>query len=203
MKIICIGRNYADHIRELANEKPDEPVLFLKPESALILNNSDVKHPTFTSDLHHELEIVLRICREGSNIASENADAYFDAFALGIDFTARDLQAKLKAKSLPWETAKAFDQSAPVSAFIPKSELNLKDGIAFTLQVNGKTRQQGNTQMMLFPFAEIIEAASRFFRLMPGDLIFTGTPAGVAAVKPGDHLEAWMEGRKLLEFKVL
>jgi len=203
MKIICIGRNYADRIRELANEKPEEPVLFLKPESALVLNNSDVKHPSFTSDLHHELEIVLRVCREGTNIASEHADAYYDAFALGIDFTARDLQAKLKAKSLPWETAKAFDQSAPVSAFIPKSELNLKDGIAFTLQVNGETRQQGNTQMMLFPFAEIIEAASRFFRLMPGDLIFTGTPAGVAAVKPGDQLEAWMEGRKLLEFKVL
>ncbi len=203
MKIICIGRNYSEHILELANEKPDEPVVFLKPETALVLHNQDVSYPGFTSDLHHELEIVLRISKEGSNIPEGEADNYFDAIALGVDFTARDLQSKLKAKGLPWEIAKAFDYSAPLSGFIEKKEFSDFSKLGYQLHVNGDLRQDGNTSFMLFSFSEIISWCSRFFRLQPGDVIFTGTPAGVAAVQPGDHLEGSLEGRKLLDFKMV
>jgi 2-keto-4-pentenoate hydratase/2-oxohepta-3-ene-1,7-dioic acid hydratase in catechol pathway len=203
MKIICIGRNYADHIRELANEKPEEPVLFLKPETALVLQNQEVPFPSFTQDLHHELELVLRVCRDGKDISLQEAGDFYDAIGLGIDFTARDLQAKLKSKGLPWETAKAFDYSAPLSEFIPIDKISLENGIHFQLKVNGEIRQQGNSNLMLFPFDEIISHASRFFRLLPGDVIFTGTPSGVAAVQSGDHLEGFLENTKLLDFKVL
>jgi 2-keto-4-pentenoate hydratase/2-oxohepta-3-ene-1,7-dioic acid hydratase in catechol pathway len=200
MKIICIGRNYADHIRELANEKPDEPVIFLKPESALVLDNRPVRMPSFSNDVHHELEIVLRVCKAGKDIPVQEANGYFDAMAAGIDFTARDLQNQLKSKGLPWEIAKAFDDSAPVSGFIEKSRFSDVKAIRFSLKVNGQIRQSGDTGLMLFHFDEIISAASRYFRLDPGDLIFTGTPAGVGAVRSGDCLEAFIEDKQVLKF---
>ena len=203
MKIICIGRNYAEHIRELANEKPDQPVLFLKPETALVQNNKSIRIPSFTSDLHHEVEIVLRVCREGKDILVGEAGYYFDAIALGIDFTARDVQSVLKTKGLPWETAKAFDDSAPISEFLPLFEFEQSSGMDFSLKVNGELRQIGNSSQMIFPFHEIISHASRFFRLMPGDVIFTGTPAGVSAVNSGDRLEGFLADRKLLDFHIL
>ena len=202
MKILCIGRNYADHIQELANEKPDEPVVFLKPDTALVFGNQSVMYPKFTQDMHHELEIVLRINKEGKDIAKKDAPDYFDAIGLGIDFTARDLQTKLKSKGLPWEISKAFDHSAPVSEFFPKSEFSDLANLNFHLHVNGEKRQTGNTSLMLFHFNEIISWISRYFSLQPGDLVFTGTPAGVSAVKPGDRLEAWLEDKKTLDFLV-
>lgn len=202
MKILCIGRNYADHIQELANEKPDDPVVFLKPDTALVIENQIVTYPKFTQDMHHELEIVLRISKEGKDIAEKDAPDYFDAIGLGIDFTARDLQTKLKTKGLPWEIAKAFDHSAPISEFYSKSEFPDLNNLNFYLHVNGQKRQTGNTSLMLFPFNEIISWISRYFSLIPGDLVFTGTPAGVSAVKPGDRLEAWLEDKKTLDFLV-
>jgi 2-keto-4-pentenoate hydratase/2-oxohepta-3-ene-1,7-dioic acid hydratase in catechol pathway len=203
MKIICIGRNYAEHIKELANERPEEPVVFLKPETALVENNHSVHYPEFTKDLHHELEIVLRISRTGRNIPENKAGDYFDTIGLGIDFTARDLQAKQKAKGLPWEIAKSFDSSAPVSGFRPKTDFQQLNSLSFRLEVNGTIRQKGNTADMMFTFDEIISWCSRFFTLQPGDLIFTGTPSGVGPVQPGDHLEGFLEGEKLLDFKML
>jgi len=202
MKILCIGRNYADHIQELANEKPDEPVVFLKPETALVVGNQSVPYPKFTQDMHHELEIVLRINKSGKDIVEKDAPNYFDAIGLGVDFTARDLQTKLKTKGLPWEISKAFDHSAPVSEFFPKSEFSDLANLNFHLDVNGEKRQTGNTSLMLFHFNEIISWISRYFSLQPGDLVFTGTPAGVSAVKPGDRLEAWLEDKKILDFLV-
>lgn len=203
MKIICIGRNYAEHIRELGNDKPAEPVLFLKPETALVTGNRSVLIPPFTNDLHHEAELVVQISREGKNIPMDEALNYIGGLALGIDFTARDLQARLKSASLPWEISKAFDDSAPVSPFIPFPGPHSSHDIQFSLRVNGELRQQGNTAQMIFPFAEIIHFASRFFRLLPGDMIFTGTPAGVSAVKPGDHLEGYIFEDKLLDFRMV
>ena len=203
MKIICIGRNYAEHIKELANERPEEPVVFLKPETALVENNQSVPYPDFSKDLHHEIEIVLRISRLGKNIPVNQAGDYFDSIGLGIDFTARDLQSKQKAKGLPWEIAKSFDHSAPVSGFLPKADFLQLNRLSFRLEVNGTIRQEGNTADMMFSFDEIISWCSRFFTLQPGDLIFTGTPSGVGPVQSGDHLAGFLEGRKLLDFKML
>jgi 2-keto-4-pentenoate hydratase/2-oxohepta-3-ene-1,7-dioic acid hydratase in catechol pathway len=202
MKIFCVGRNYAAHISELANEKPEEPVIFLKPETAMVKNNEPVYYPEFTKDLHHEVEIVFRVCKEGKYIQPDLADLYIDAVGIGIDFTARDLQSKLKAKGLPWEISKAFNQSAPVSVFYPKDEFSNLQDINFRLEVNGVVRQSGNTSSMLFSLKEILVFLSQFFTVKPGDLIFTGTPEGVASVKIGDQLSCFIEDKKLLDFQI-
>jgi acylpyruvate hydrolase len=203
MRIFAIGRNYAEHIKELNNERPDEPVIFTKPDTALLRNNATFYYPDFSKDIHHEVELVLRISKEGKNIQDKYAGKYYDAIGVGIDFTARDLQQKAKEKGLPWDIAKGFNGSAPVSdKFIPVSDFkDLKD-INFSLSINGEVRQQGNTGLMLFNFDYIISYLSRFFTLRTGDLIFTGTPKGVGPVKVGDTLVSYIENEKLLEFDI-
>jgi len=200
MKIFCVGRNYADHIKELENERPDQPVIFMKPETALVKNNDPVYYPEFTKDLHYEVELVLRVCKEGKYIQPQFADRYIDAFGLGIDFTARDIQSQLKAKGLPWEISKAFNQSAPVSAFFPKEEFGDPGQLEFSLQVNGEQKQKGNTSHMIFPVTDLLVFISMFFTVKPGDLIFTGTPAGVGKVEIGDRLEGYLSDRKMFDF---
>jgi 2-keto-4-pentenoate hydratase/2-oxohepta-3-ene-1,7-dioic acid hydratase in catechol pathway len=202
MKIICIGRNYVAHARELNNEVPEAPVFFLKPETALVTSNRPFPYPDFSKDVHHEVEVVIRIHQTGSRIAEPEADQYFDELGLGIDFTARDLQAAAKQKGLPWEKAKAFDHAAPVSAFRPITEVNDIHHLAFRLDRNGATVQEGNTGLMIFSFEKIVSYVSRFITLQKGDLIFTGTPAGVGPVSPGDRLEAYLEEEKLMDFRV-
>jgi 2-keto-4-pentenoate hydratase/2-oxohepta-3-ene-1,7-dioic acid hydratase in catechol pathway len=203
MRIFAVGRNYAEHIKELNNERPEEPVIFTKPDTALLKNNSPFFYPDFSRDIHHEVELVLRICKEGKNIGEKFASRYFDAIGIGIDFTARDLQQKAKEKGLPWDIAKGFNGSAPLSdKFIAVTEFkDLKD-INFRLTINGGIRQQGNTNLMIFSFEYIISYLSRFFTLRTGDLIFTGTPKGVGPVQAGDTLAAYIENEKLLEFEV-
>lgn len=203
MKIFAIGRNYVEHIQELNNERPDDPVVFTKPDTAVLRNNAPFYLPDFSKDIHHEVELVLRVCREGKNIEEKFAHKYFDSIGLGIDFTARDLQQKAKEKGLPWDIAKGFNGSAPLSdKFIPVREFkNLKD-INFSLQIDGELKQKGNTSLMLFSFEYIIAYLSKFFTLRTGDLIFTGTPKGVSAVKVGNVLSGYIENEKLLEFEV-
>ncbi len=203
MRIFAIGRNYVEHIQELNNERPDEPVIFTKPDTALIRNNDPFYYPEFSKDIHHEVELVLRICKEGKNIEEKFANKYYDSIGVGIDFTARDLQQKAKEKGLPWDIAKGFNGSAPLSdKFIPVSEFkNLRD-INFSLQIDGQLKQQGNTSFMLFNFEYIISYLSKFFTLRTGDYIFTGTPKGVSAVTVGNVLSAYIENEKLLEFEV-
>lgn len=202
MKILCIGRNYADHIAELNNERPAEPVIFIKPDTALLRDNEPFYLPSFSSDVHYELEIVLKINKMGKNISPKFAHKYYEEIGLGIDFTARDLQNKLKEKGLPWEKAKGFNGSAPVSPFVNKSQFaDLKD-LNFSLQINGETRQIGNTSLMLWDFDEIIAEISTYFTLKTGDLIFTGTPAGVGAVNIGDRLTGFLEGQELINFEI-
>ncbi len=202
MKILCIGRNYADHISELNNERPSEPVIFLKPDTAILKDNEPFYHPDFSNDIHHEVEIVLKINKVGKNIEAKFAHKYYAEIGIGIDFTARDLQAKLKEKGLPWEKAKAFDNSAPISSFIQKSQFDDLKNLNFHLEVNGETKQKGNTAMMLWNFDEIIAEISKYFTLKTGDLIFTGTPAGVGKVVVGDRLTAFIEGVEMISFKV-
>ncbi len=202
MKIICIGRNYAEHAKELNNVVPTEPVFFMKPDTALLKDNEPFYYPDFTNDLHHELEIVLKINKVGKHIDEQFAHKYYSEIGLGIDFTARDLQEQQKAKGLPWEKAKAFDGSAPIGNFIHKDTLNDLLAINFELKVNGNTRQIGNTNDLLFSFDKIIAYVSKFVTLKVGDLIFTGTPAGVASVKVGDKLQGFMQGNLMLEFEV-
>lgn len=199
MKIICIGRNYIEHAREMKTEVPKEPVFFMKPDTAL-LREGDFYIPDFTSDLHHEIELVLKICKAGKHIAEEFAHKYYDEIGLGIDFTARDIQAKCKEKGLPWEKAKAFDYSAPIGKFVKKDEL--KGEIRFELKVNGETRQQGNSADLIFSFDKVIAYVSQFVSLKTGDLIFTGTPEGVAAVKMGDKMEGFVNGEKFLSLNI-
>lgn len=203
MRIFAVGRNYAEHIAELNNERPEEPVIFTKPDTALLRNGSPFYYPDFSKDIHHEVELVLRISKEGKNIQEKFAGKYFDAISIGIDFTARDLQQKAKEKGLPWDIAKGFNGSAPLSdKFIPVAEFgNLKD-INFSLTINGGIRQQGNTSHMIFSFEYVISYLSKFFTLRTGDLIFTGTPKGVGPVQIGDTLSAFLENEKLLEFEV-
>ncbi|HLT75719.1 MAG TPA: fumarylacetoacetate hydrolase family protein, partial [Ohtaekwangia sp.] len=180
MRIFAIGRNYAEHIKELNNERPDEPVIFTKPDTALIRENGPFYYPDFSKDIHYETELVLRICKEGKNIQEKFAAKYYDSIGIGIDFTARDLQQKAKEKGLPWDIAKGFNGSAPISdKFIPVSEFKELNNINFSLKVDGELKQQGNTGLMLFSFDVIIAYLSRFFALRTGDLIFTGTPKGV------------------------
>jgi len=201
MKIICIGRNYAEHAKEMRSEVPAEPVFFMKPETAL-LKGADFYYPDFTKDLHHEVEIVLRISKNGKHIAEEFAASYYNAIGIGIDFTARDLQMKCKEKGLPWEKAKAFDNSAPVSEFIPKENFAALNNLSFDLKINGKERQKGNTKDLLFSFEKVIAYVSTFVTLKTGDLIFTGTPEGVGPVQKGDVLEASIENEKLLTLNI-
>lgn len=202
MKIIAIGRNYAEHIEELKNERPSAPVVFLKPDTALLKNNTPFYHPDFSENIHHEVELVLKISKEGKHIQKKFADRYFEEIGIGIDFTARDLQDKCKAKGLPWEIAKAFNGSAPIGDFLPASTFEDLNDINFHLLINGQEKQKGNTRMMLFDFGTIIEYVSKFFTLKKGDLIYTGTPAGVGKVSIGDRLEAFIEDKKLLDFEV-
>lgn len=202
MKIICIGRNYAAHIEELKNEKPGKPVVFLKPDTALLKGGAPFFYPDFSENIHHEVELVLKISKEGKYIQPQFAHRYFEEIGLGIDFTARDLQDQCKAKGLPWEIAKAFNGSAPIGDFKPVSDfVDLKD-IDFHLEINGELRQKGNTSLMLFDFATIISYVSQFFTLKKGDLIYTGTPAGVGPVKIGDHLTGFIGNEKMLDFEV-
>lgn len=203
MRIFAIGRNYAEHIKELNNERPDEPVIFTKPDTAIIKNNAPFYYPDFSKDIHHEVELVLRISKEGKNIEPGYAGNYFDAIGVGIDFTARDLQQKAKDKGLPWDIAKGFNGSAPVSdRFLPVSSFKDLANINFKLEIDGQLKQQGNTSLMLFPFDVIISYLSRFFTLRTGDLIYTGTPKGVGPVVVGNKLSAYIEDEKLLEFEV-
>ncbi|MFL0684263.1 MAG: fumarylacetoacetate hydrolase family protein [Algoriphagus aquaeductus] len=202
MKIICIGRNYAAHIEELKNEKLGKPVVFLKPDTALLKGGAPFFHPDFSENIHHEVELVLKVSKEGKYIQPQFAHRYFEEIGLGIDFTARDLQDQCKAKGLPWEIAKAFNGSAPIGDFKPVSAFaDLKD-IDFHLEINGELKQKGNTSLMLFDFATIIAYVSQFFTLKKGDLIYTGTPAGVGPVKIGDHLTGFIGNEKMLDFEV-
>ena len=198
MKILCIGRNYADHINELKNERPLEPVIFLKPDTAMLKDNETFYHPDFSNDIHHEVEIVLKINKVGKNIETKFAHKYYDEIGIGIDFTARDIQSKLKEKGLPWEKAKAFNGSEPISGFVSKSQFADLQNLNFHLEVNGEVLQKGNTSLMLWNFDEIIAEISKYFTLKTGDLIFTGTPAGVGPVHAGDLLEVYLENKKLL-----
>ncbi|WPU95890.1 fumarylacetoacetate hydrolase family protein [Mucilaginibacter sabulilitoris] len=202
MKIIAIGRNYAEHAKELNNPVPAVPVIFMKPETAIIKDNKPFYHPDFSEDVHHEIEIVLKISKEGKHISEKFAAGYYEEIALGIDFTARDIQSKHKEKGLPWELAKAFDGSAPLSAFVPRAKFPDIYDLNFKLDINGETRQQGNTRDLLFPFENIIAFVSKYVTLKKGDLIFTGTPPGVSKVKVGDRLEGYLEDEKLLDFYV-
>lgn len=202
MKIIAIGRNYAEHAKELNNPVPGVPVIFMKPETALLKENKPFYHPEFSEDIHHEIEIVIKISKEGKHISEQFAQNYFGEIGLGVDFTARDIQSKHKEKGLPWELAKAFDGSAPVSTFVPKSQFPDLKNINFKLDVNNETRQQGNTSFMLFSFEYIIAFVSKYITLKKGDLIYTGTPQGVGKVNVGDRLEGYLENQKMLDFVV-
>ena len=202
MKILAIGRNYVEHIKELNNERPDEPVIFTKPDTALVRNNQPFYFPDFSNDIHYEVELVLRLCKMGKNINEKFAHTYFDAIGLGIDFTARDLQTKAKDKGLPWALAKGFDGSAPISEFLPLSDFQDINNINFSLKVDGQVKQQGNSSLMLFSFNQIISYISKFITLRSGDLIFTGTPKGVGPIKIGKKLEGYIEDQKLLNVEI-
>ena len=202
MKIICIGRNYTKHIEELKNERPDDPVVFMKPDSAILLRQHPFVIPEFSEDIHHELEVIVKINKVGKYIEPKFAHKYYDEISIGIDFTARDLQQKLKDKGLPWEKAKAFDGSAVIGDFVSKNDFKSLDNINFELMNNGVTVQKGNTSFMLWKIDELIAYVSQFFTLKIGDIIFTGTPEGVAVVRPDDVLEGYLEGNKLFRIQV-
>ncbi len=202
MKIICVGRNYINHAKELNNPVPAEPVLFMKPSTALLINKRPFFYPGFSKNIHHELELVIQINQNGKAIQPEFAHKYYDKIGLGIDFTARDIQDRCKEKGLPWELAKAFDYSAVLSPLIPFDTLQDRSNIKFELKKNNQTAQLGYSKDMIFNFDAIISYTSRFFKLMKGDLIYTGTPAGVGPVQIGDALEGYLEGNPLLYVKI-
>jgi 2-keto-4-pentenoate hydratase/2-oxohepta-3-ene-1,7-dioic acid hydratase in catechol pathway len=202
VKIICIGRNYAKHIEELQNERPEEPVVFLKPDSAILLKQHPFVIPEFSEDIHHEIELVVRINKVGKYIDTKFAHKYYDEISVGIDFTARDLQQKLKDKGLPWEKAKAFDGSAVIGDFISKKIFSSQESINFELTNNGETVQKGNSALMLWKIDELVAHVSQYFTLKIGDVLFTGTPEGVAAVRPNDVLEGFLENHKLFRIQV-
>uniref|UniRef100_UPI0040490FAB fumarylacetoacetate hydrolase family protein n=1 Tax=Gelidibacter sp. TaxID=2018083 RepID=UPI0040490FAB len=202
MKLICIGRNYTEHIKELANEKPTEPVVFLKPDTAILLKNQPFFIPDFSNDVHHEVEILVKIIRVGKYIDKKFAHKYYDEIGLGIDFTARDLQEQLKAKGLPWEKAKAFDGAAVIGNWFPKSNFKNIDDINFSLHKNNVEVQNGNTSHMMWKIDEIIEYVSKYFTLKIGDIIFTGTPAGVSRVEPNDQLRGFIENQEALTLTI-
>lgn len=202
MKLICIGRNYTEHIKELANEKPTEPVVFLKPDTAILLKNQPFFIPEFSNDVHHEVEILVKITRVGKYIDKKFAHKYYDEIGLGIDFTARDLQEQLKAKGLPWEKAKAFDGAAVIGNWFPKSNFKNIDDINFSLHKNNVEVQKGNTSHMMWKIDDIIEYVSKYFTLKIGDIIFTGTPAGVSKVESNDQLKGFIENREVLTLTI-
>ena len=202
MKIICIGRNYAEHAKEMNAPLPKEPVFFLKPDTSLLKDNQPFYYPDFSKEIHHEIELVLKVTKNGKNIAPEFAHKYYDEIGIGVDFTARDIQAACKEKGLPWEKAKAFDNAAPLGKFIDKTEFKNLNNIQFKLVINGKTIQKGSTSDLLFSFDSIISFVSTYITLKTGDLIYTGTPEGVGPVKIGDRLEGYIEEYKLLDFEI-
>jgi 2-keto-4-pentenoate hydratase/2-oxohepta-3-ene-1,7-dioic acid hydratase in catechol pathway len=202
MKLICIGRNYAKHIEELQNERPDEPVVFLKPDSAILLKQHPFVIPEFSSDIHHEIELIVKISKVGKYIEPKFAHKYYEEISVGIDFTARDVQQTLKDKGLPWEKAKAFDGSAVIGSFISKKVFSSLESINFELTNNGKTVQKGNSSMMLWKIDELIAYVSQYFTLKIGDIIFTGTPEGVAVVQSNDVLEGFIENNKVFRINI-
>lgn len=201
MKILCVGRNYSEHAKELGNAVPENPVIFSKPDTALLKNGEDFYLPSFSSDVHYEVELVIKINKVGKKIQEKFARNYFSEIGLGIDFTARDVQSELKAKGLPWELAKAFDGSAPIGNFINIENMDLKN-IDFSLQKNGQVVQKGNTTQMIFSFEQIVSFVSQYFTLKVGDLIYTGTPAGVSQVNIGDKLEGFIGNDLMLTCEV-
>ncbi|EZH71763.1 2-hydroxyhepta-2,4-diene-1,7-dioate isomerase [Aquimarina atlantica] len=202
MKLICIGRNYTDHIEELENERPEDPVVFIKPDTSILLKKQPFFIPDFSDDIHHEVEVLVKINKVGKYINKKFAHKYYNEVSLGIDFTARDLQAKLKAKGLPWEKAKAFDGAAVIGKWVSKEEYEDIDAIDFRLEKNGEIAQQGNTRLMLWKIDELIEYVSKYFTLKIGDIIFTGTPAGVGVVKPNDILTGYINNQQFFSIKV-
>ena len=202
MKLICIGRNYTDHIKELENEKPTDPVVFLKPDTAILLKKQPFFIPDFSDDVHHEVEVLVKIKKVGKHIDKKFAHKYYEEIGLGIDFTARDLQAQLKAKGLPWEKAKAFDGAAVIGKWLPKIKFQDVNNINFSLNRNDQVVQQGNTELMLWKIDELIEYVSKYFTLKIGDIIFTGTPAGVGKVFANDTLKGYIENEELFSIKI-
>ena len=202
MKIICIGRNYIDHIKELSNQKPKDPVVFLKPDSAIIAKNQNFIIPSFSDDIHHEVELVVKINKVGKHIDNSFSNKYYDEIGLGIDFTARDIQNNLKEKGHPWEKSKAFDNSCMVGKFVNKNNLEDLSFIKFSLKKNNELVQSGCTSDMLWKIDELISYVSQYFTLKIGDLIFTGTPSGVSRVESGDILEGFISADKMFTLKV-
>lgn len=202
MKIICIGRNYTDHIAELENERPLDPVVFLKPDTSILLKKQPFFIPEFSNEVHHEVELLVKITKVGKHIDKKFAHKYYDEIGLGIDFTARDLQQQLKEKGLPWEKAKAFDGAALIGAFVPKSKFTDVNKISFSLESNEKVVQTGNSSHMLWKIDDLIEYTSKYFTLKIGDVIFTGTPSGVAKVAPNDVLTGFIEGEENFKIKI-
>ena len=202
MKIVCIGRNYANHIEELNNERPKEPVVFIKPDTTIGQSNTPFYIPDFSSAIHHEIELIVRINRIGKHIQEKFASKYYDQISVGIDFTARDLQAKLKAKGLPWEKSKSFDGATVLGKWVDKNQFKNLQNLDFELTNNSRVVQKGNTALMLYTINQLIAHVSQYFTLKIGDVLFTGTPAGVAAVAQEDELEGYLEGQKLFTLKV-
>ena len=202
MKLICIGRNYAAHIDELKNERPEEPVVFIKPDSSILPKEQDFYIPEFSNEIHYEVEVLVKIKKVGKHISEKFAHKYYDEIGLGIDFTARDLQSKLKAKGLPWEKAKGFDGAAVIGKWKPKNLYESVDKLGFSLLKNGEIVQNGNTSLMLWKIDELIAHVSSYFMLKKGDILFTGTPSGVGKVSPNDYLSGKLEGEELFEIKV-
>ncbi|MCW3120925.1 MAG: fumarylacetoacetate hydrolase [Flavipsychrobacter sp.] len=202
MKIICVGRNYADHAKELQNDVPTVPVIFMKPKTALLLPEKPLYYPEFTDDLQYECEVVVKICKNGKHIQEKFAHKYYDQVSLGIDFTARDMQRDQQKKGLPWEIAKAFDGSAAIGDFVPITVETQVSNLAFQLKLNGETVQDGHTRHMIFSVDRVIAYVSQFFTMHIGDLIYTGTPAGVGKVKPEDKLEGYLQGNKVLDVMI-
>lgn len=202
MKVIAVGRNYIEHAKELNNPVPQKPVIFLKPDTAVLKNNRDFYYPEFSKDIHYEVELVVQICKEGKHVDEKFAANYYDKIGLGIDFTARDIQKVHKEKGLPWELAKAFDHSAPISYLFPKEKYNLAKNIHFSLEINKVQVQEGNTADMIFSIEKLISFVSQYITLRKGDLLFTGTPAGVGPITIGDHLAGYLEGETVLDFHI-
>lgn len=202
MKIICIGRNYSEHAKELNNPLPTKPLYFLKPDTALLLDNDPFYFPEFSSEIHYECELVFKINRVGKSISEKFAPKYYTEIGLGIDFTARDLQEQCKEKGHPWEIAKGFDHSAVISKFVPLSALQNNENIAFRLDLNGKTVQVGHSADMIFNIDQIIAYISQFITLKTGDLIFTGTPSGVGEIAVGDRLQGYLEDVEMFNFEI-
>ena len=201
MKVICIGRNYVDHIKELNNEKPDRPVIFMKPETSILRDNAPFYYPSFTEEIHHEVELLVKIKKEGKAVEKEFAHKYYDQIGLGIDLTARDLQSVFKDKGLPWDLAKGFNGSAPISEFLDKESFDLSN-LHFKLLKNGDVVQEGNSSLMLSSIDEIISYVSKFITLKTGDIIFTGTPKGVGPIKIGDRLTGFIENEEMFSFEI-